>query len=157
MRAFKLLVTSLILAPFVLASAQPIDSCAPSTRLVDSLMIAWIDCYNHDEVVVLLNGSNTDIDLTGYWLETRRGFKFFFQNSSWNPYCCVIKSHDLLRLHSAHGNLQPFSGSRDLHWLTAYGEPSGQEIWTERGGVALLFSPEGEVVSHYEYGNGRDP
>lgn len=152
MRALKLLISCLILAPILLASARPQDSCAPEMRLVDALMIAWVDCYNQDEVVVILNGSNTAIDLRGYWLENRQGQKFFFQNTSWNPYCCVIEAHDILRVHSGLGNLQPFTSSRDLHWLTLDGEPTREEMWGERGGVAMLFNAQGEKVSHYEYG-----
>jgi hypothetical protein len=121
-------------------------------RLVDSLMIAWVDCYNHDEVVVILNGSASDMDLTGYWVENRQGKKFHFQNTAWNPYCCVIKAHDIVRIHSAHGNVEPFTGPRDLHWLDASGQPTGDEMWGERGGLAMLFNAQGEKISHYEYG-----
>jgi len=152
MRALKFSIACLILAPILLASAQPIDSCAPHMRLVDSLMIAWVDCYNHDEVVVILNGSASDMDLTGYWVENRQGKKFHFQNTAWNPYCCVIKAHDIVRIHSAHGNVEPFTGPRDLHWLDASGQPTGDEMWGERGGLAMLFNAQGEKISHYEYG-----
>jgi hypothetical protein len=150
-RVLKLLAACLILAPIVLASAKPVSApCAPQPRVVEPLMIAWIDCRS--ETLVLLNGSSRDMDLTGYWLENRLEQRFVFQRTAWNPECCILKAHDVLRVHSGKGNLKHAGGPRDLHWLNADGVPSDMKIWGDRSGVAVLYNSENELVAHYEYG-----
>lgn len=155
MRVLKVLVGLLCLMPIAFGFAhQAMKPCAPQFRFVEPLTIAWIDCQsNYDEVVVMVNGSSNDVDLIGYQIDTRRGDQFRFQQTSINPNCCLIKAHDILRIHSGHRNLQPFSDPRDLHWVSPDGQLSGTKVWNDEGGAALLFSPEGDLIAHYEYGN----
>ena len=151
----KLMFLALLLLPLLAAGlfAQTGSrACAPNPRDYGPLHIAWIDCRNNqDEVVIIVNGSGRDLDLTGYRLISRGGQVFEFQRTPVNDHCCVIKAYDLLRIHSGPGNDRPFDDPRDLHWLRKDGLPYRARVWNDVGDRAELVDDNGNVVDVYEY------
>ena len=155
MRILKLSLLLLLLVPLLLtpkASAIAINTCSPEFRLIGALHIAWIDCQNNqDEVVIIVNGTNEDIDLTGYRLISQGGQEFLFQKTALNDNCCIIKAYDILRIHSGPKNDRPFDDPRDLHWLTKKGEPRIKNVWNDEGDRAELIDKEGKIIDVYQY------
>ena len=127
-------------------------ACSPNPREVGFLHIAWIDCRNNqDEVVIIVNGSGRDIDLTGYRITSAGGQEFLFQKTALNDNCCVIKAYDILRIHSGPKNDRPFDDPRDLYWLRKDGMPYRARVWNDDGDKAELIDKNGNVVDVYEY------
>ena len=128
------------------------DPCSPENHFHGSLFISWISCQaNEDEVVIIVNGSPFDQDITGYQITSFDGQIFTFEQKTVNANCCIINAYDILRIHSGPGNNQPFDDYRDLHWLREDGQPVISNVWNDNGDVAQLLDFRGETIDSYEY------
>jgi hypothetical protein len=155
LRILKVASFLLLMIPFALALAkQEAMPCAPHQASSQPFHIAWVHCVgNADEVIVIVNATNEDVDLTGYELNSLGGQTFRFEISAWNPGCCLIRAYETLRVHSGYRNATTsYEDPRDLHWLDSNGQPSREPVWRDIHDIATLFTPEGEVVTFYEYG-----
>ena len=152
-KALLPLVAFILMLPFLASLADTGSQlCSPKPRSVGFLHIVWIDCRsNQDEVVIIVNGSAQDIDLTGYRITSEGGQEFVFEKTHVNDSCCIIKAYDILRIHSGPGNDRPFDDPRDLHWLRKDGLPYRARVWNDDGDKAELIDANGNVVDVYEY------
>ncbi|MBI1729107.1 lamin tail domain-containing protein [Candidatus Acetothermia bacterium] len=139
------------------AQQQSADkSCSPILTKHDSLHIAWIDCSNRpdpniaveDEILIIVNGSNQPMNLTGFEVKDANDHTFVFSDiNTLNKYCCQIKSHDLLRIHSGPANkdIKEPESDHDLYWQNA-------EVWNNDHDRAVLVDKDGiTTVDIYEY------
>jgi Lamin Tail Domain len=154
MRALRLFALLMLLGSmslaFTIAQGQGVaPTCAPQPRQYDSLHIAWIDCLSKDEVVIIVNGEASDVDLTNYKLSSSGGETFAFPDNT------IIKAHDILRIHSGPGNNQTFTDPQhDLSWLNGGGKPRTEEVWNNDGDTAILAdasTPQVHVLDFYRY------
>lgn len=130
------------------------DVCNPHPRSVGPIHISYVNCVaDSDEVVIVLNGTNESVDLSGYALtNASRGLTFQFQQTPVNDGCCTLGPNESFRIHTGLRNYSHFESPQDLHWLREPGLPEVERIWDDSGDVAKLIDPQGQVVDTYAYG-----
>ena len=130
------------------------DVCNPHPRSVGPIHISYINCTSeNNEVVIVLNGTNEPVDLTGYRLtNASRGLTFHFRQTPVNEGCCTLGPNEVFRVHTGLRNYSHFDSPHDLHWLRAPGLPEVERIWDDSGDVAQLLDGQGHVVDTYGYG-----
>jgi hypothetical protein len=141
---------------------RQLEPCAPISHLNNSLHIAWIDCKmsdvsgNKDEVVIIVNGTNGEINLKDYTISDESQLPFKIEPIGKNIECCMIEPHDIIRIHSGNSNkdASPVSGGRDLYWLNSDGTPRIEGVWNDDHDRAELKDKDSNVVDIYEYRNG---
>jgi len=110
------------------------------------------DCRG-GEVVVILNATSREIDLTGYLITSEGGQSFEFRKSEINPQVPRIGPFDIVRLHSQICDV--FAGPRDFFWVTKEGECYNAPVWNNSADVARLYAPCNSVdpISIFSYGD----
>lgn len=154
--ALALLALPLVLSATTLGVEGDPDpsACDPHPRGVGPIHISYVNCLDdEDEVVVVVNGTNETVDLTGYRLtNASRGLTFAFKRTAVNDSCCVLAPHETFRVHTGLRNYDRFDSPHDLHWLREPGLPEVERIWNDAGDVARLIDRKGHVVDIYAYG-----
>lgn len=118
------------------------------TAQVNGAKIKIIDILNealHEHVVIVNHGTHPQ-PLTGWALASLRGDSLFFF-----PDDLILRPDKSLYVHSGQGASEMMNAlsadlqlSIHLHW-------TDEQVWNNRGDVAVLFDTHGEEVDRYAY------
>ena len=111
----------------------------------ENFVIAKIEYDAQEEVLVLVNRTSKDLNLSGYTLVDEANHVFdFSEDPGEQGKRPIIPAFDVVRIYSGRGAKYNYEDPRDFYWSRNY-------IWNNDGDEARLKDPSGETVVIYEY------